>query len=124
MRIVVFLIVALAAASVTGCNGMRKVANVALPGQPFEPKQKVVCKQSNKDYVGAQELPPLKAPEGLEAPNTRNALKVPPLATPERVRGPDEPCLDAPPPYSTAKTAPAAPAPPPPPNKPREVPTE
>jgi uncharacterized lipoprotein len=74
-------------------------------------KHAVTCKQSNKDYVGAQEVPPLKAPPGLEAPNTRNALKVPPLNTPERMRGRDEPCLDAPPPYTT--TPKATPAPPP-----------
>jgi uncharacterized lipoprotein len=61
------------------------------------------CSQSNKEYAGARELPPLKAPPGLEAPNTRNALKVPPLATPERVRGKNEPCLDIPPPFSTPK---------------------
>jgi uncharacterized lipoprotein len=83
------------------------------------------CKQSNKDYVGAKELPPLKAPPGLEAPNTRNALKVPPLSTPERVRARGEPCLDVPPPYSSSKTVPAAPpAPAAPAAKPREVPTQ
>ena len=59
--------------------------------------------QSNKDYAGAKEMPPLKAPPGLETPNTRNALKVPPLATPERVRSKNEPCLDIPPPFSTPK---------------------
>jgi uncharacterized lipoprotein len=87
-------------------------------------KRLVTCKQDNKDYVGAKEMPPLKAPEGLEAPDTRNALKVPPLNTPERVRGRNEPCLDAPPPFATAKST--APAPPPPaaPAKPREVPTD
>jgi uncharacterized lipoprotein len=62
---------------------------------------KVACRQSNKDYVGAREMPPLKAPPGLEAPNTRNALKVPQLDTPERVRGRDEACLDMPPPFAT-----------------------
>jgi uncharacterized lipoprotein len=61
------------------------------------------CHQSNKDYAGAQELPQLQAPPGLEAPDTRNALKVPPLNTPERVRDKHEPCLDAPPPFSTPK---------------------
>lgn len=61
------------------------------------------CHQSNKDYAGAKDLPPLTAPPGLEAPNTRNALKVPPLATPERVRAKNEPCLDIPPPFSTPK---------------------
>jgi uncharacterized lipoprotein len=58
------------------------------------------CGQSDKDYAGAKEMPPLKAPPGLETPDTRNALKVPPLNTPERVRGKDEPCLDVPPPFS------------------------
>jgi uncharacterized lipoprotein len=59
------------------------------------------CKQDNKDYVGAKEMPPLKAPPELQAPDTRNALKVPPLNTPERVRGKSEPCLDIPPPFAT-----------------------
>jgi len=68
------------------------------------------CKQDNKDYVGAKELPPLKAPPELKAPDTRNALKVPTLNTPERIRGKNEPCLDIPPPFATAKT-PDAPKP-------------
>ncbi|HET9864609.1 MAG TPA: hypothetical protein VFP37_14275 [Steroidobacteraceae bacterium] len=70
------------------------------------------CNQTDKDYAGAQEMPPLEAPPGLDPPNTRNALKIPPLNTPERVRGKDEPCLDIPPPYKTpkAETPPAAPA--------------
>ena len=118
------LVASLVAISVAGCNGMRKLGNSALPGQPFGQTQKIVCRQTNKDYVGAREMPPLKAPDGLEAPDTRNSLKVPALNAPERVRGRDEPCLDAPPPFSTNKTAPAAPVPAPPPAKPREVPTE
>jgi uncharacterized lipoprotein len=69
------------------------------------------CKNDNKDYVGAKEMPPLKAPPDLDPPDTRNALKVPPLDTPERVRGKNEPCLDAPPPFSTPK-GPAAQQPP------------
>ena len=59
------------------------------------------CSQDDKDYSGAQEMPPLQAPPGLEAPDTRNALKVPPLNSPERIRGKDEPCLDTPPPFTT-----------------------
>ena len=61
------------------------------------------CHQSDKDYAGARELPPLKAPPGLDAPDTRNALKIPPLETPERIRGKNEPCLDIPPPFTTPK---------------------
>ena len=62
------------------------------------------CHESNKDYAGAKELPPLQAPPGLDIPDTRNALKVPPLNTPERVRGKNEPCLAAPPPFGTPKS--------------------
>ena len=122
MRTTVLLLIGLAVA-VSGCNGMRKLGNTALPGQPFGQTLKVVCKQDNRDYVSAKEMPPLKAPDGLEAPDTRNALKVPPLSAPERLRGRDEPCLDSPPPFTTDKTAPAA-EPQPPPRQPREVPTQ
>jgi uncharacterized lipoprotein len=66
------------------------------------------CHQDNKDYVGAKELPPLKAPPGLEPPDTRNALKVPPLDTPERPRTKNEACLDVPPPFTTPKGPDAA----------------
>jgi hypothetical protein len=125
MRIVrpsIALLACVVTLAVSGCNGMRRVGNGILPGQPFGKAEKIVCKQSNKDYVGAKEMPPLKAPDGLENPDTRNGLKIPELNTPERVRGRDEPCLDAPPPFGSSKSAP----PPPPvmPAKPREVPTQ
>ncbi len=54
-------------------------------------------------YLGAREEAPLRIPPGLEAPDTRNALKVPDLNVPEAPRGPDAKCLDAPPPYSAPK---------------------
>ena len=76
------------------------LALVLLPGCK---SRGTTCKQDNKDYVGAKEMPPLKAPPGLDPPDSRNALKVPPLDTPERVRGKNEPCLDAPPPFSAPK---------------------
>jgi len=81
-----FLLAILAVAAVSGCKSRMES-----------------CNQSNKDYAGAKELPPLKAPPGLDTPNTRNALKVPPLTTPERVRGKNEPCLDIPPPFTSPK---------------------
>jgi hypothetical protein len=112
-----------AATSLSGCNGMRAVGNATLPGQPFGKGEKVVCKQDDKLYAGAREMPPLKAPEGLESPDTRNALKVPQLSTPERVRSRAEPCLDTPPPFSTTKSTTPTPNPAPLPAKPREVPT-
>lgn len=74
------------------------LALVVLPGCKT---RGTTCKQDNKDYVGAKEMPPLKAPPELQAPDTRNALKVPPLNTPERVRDKSEPCLDIPPPFAT-----------------------
>jgi uncharacterized lipoprotein len=54
-------------------------------------------------YIGAREEAPLRIPPGLEAPDTRNALKVPDLNVPEAPRVADAKCLDAPPPYSTPK---------------------
>ena len=54
-------------------------------------------------YLGAREEAPLRIPPGLEAPDTRKALKVPDLNVPEAPRGPDAKCLDAPPPYSAPK---------------------
>lgn len=93
MRIAGILLLCVFAATASGCFKSRLTS----------------CNQTDKDYAGAEEMPPLQAPPGLEAPNTRNVLKVPPLNTPERVRGKDEPCLDIPPPFSSQKTA--APAP-------------
>ena len=42
-------------------------------------------------------FPPLRVPAGLDAPDTRNAIKVPPLPETARARLPDEPCLTDPP---------------------------
>ncbi len=42
-------------------------------------------------------MPPLRVPTGLDAPDTRNAVKVPPLPEPQVARAPDAPCLSAPP---------------------------
>jgi len=52
-------------------------------------------------YAGAKELPPLRVPEGVDAPDTRNALKVPTVTVPEKPR--DGRCIDAPPSYSTPR---------------------
>jgi uncharacterized lipoprotein len=68
------------------------------------------CNQTDEDYAGAAEMPPLQAPPGLDAPNTRNALKVPPLNSPERKRGKNEPCLDLPPPFDSRKVLTPPPA--------------
>lgn len=49
----------------------------------------------------AKNMPPLKMPPGLDAPDTRNAIKVPPLDEPERPRVPGDPCLSQPPNFKT-----------------------
>ena len=60
-------------------------------------------------YTEADSIPPLKVPPGLDAPDTRAALKVPDLTEPQRARGPNEPCLDEPPRYTEPKSKTAKP---------------
>ena len=49
----------------------------------------------------SKDLPPLKVPAGLDAPDTRNAIKVPPLNEPEVPRVPSDPCLSQPPSFKS-----------------------
>jgi len=51
--------------------------------------------------ANARNLPPLKVPSGLDAPDTRNAVKIPPLTEPEHPRGLKDPCLSSPPSYKS-----------------------
>ena len=46
-------------------------------------------------------MPALHVPTGLDAPDTRNAIKVPPLDEPERARARGEPCLSMPPSFKS-----------------------
>jgi pyruvate dehydrogenase E2 component (dihydrolipoamide acetyltransferase) len=66
--------------------------------------------------ASADSRPPLKVPEGLSAPDTRNAVKIPGLATAEAERPKNEPCLAQPPKFygkpAPAAAKPASPAPP------------
>lgn len=56
----------------------------------------------------AGNLPPLKMPAGLEAPDTADAMEIPEVNQPELPLDPDGPCLDAPP-SITAPPLPATP---------------
>jgi uncharacterized lipoprotein len=57
-------------------------------------------------YAGATSVPPLKIPQGLDAPDTTSALKLPTLNEPPPPRRTaKEPCLDQPPPFKVAKPA-------------------
>jgi hypothetical protein len=69
--------------------------------------------------------PPLKVPEGMDAPDTRSAIRVPELDTPERVRAKNEPCLSKPPNYfgSSASNPASAPGSPPPEGVPLPTPS-
>jgi uncharacterized lipoprotein len=59
-------------------------------------------------YMAATSVPPLKIPEGLDAPDTANALKLPALnEPPPPPRTAKQPCLDEPPPFKVAKPPPA-----------------
>jgi len=51
-------------------------------------------------YAEAQSVPPLRIPTGLQAPDTRGALRIPELTEPEAPRAADSPCLDQPPRYA------------------------
>jgi hypothetical protein len=48
-------------------------------------------------YAAAQNLPPLRAPSGLDVPDTSEAMKIPELSEPEVPLDRDGPCLEAPP---------------------------
>jgi hypothetical protein len=70
------------------------------------PKNAASCHE--KPFAGnAESRPALKVPEGLSAPDTRNAVKIPELATAARERPKTEPCLALPPPFY-AKVPPGA----------------
>jgi hypothetical protein len=80
------------------------------------PKNAASCHE--KPFAGnADSRPPLKVPEGLSAPDTRNAVKIPALGAADRERPKTEPCLALPPqffakapPGAAKPLAPAAPA--------------
>lgn len=58
-------------------------------------------------YTVAQSAPPLRIPAGLDAPDTRGALRVPELNEPEVPMPKVSPCLDQPPKFSnTARLEP------------------
>ena len=57
-------------------------------------------------YETAQVVPPLKIPEGLTAPNTKNSLVIPDVAGERRKLTTKDTCRDAPPSFYSDKPAP------------------
>lgn len=53
-------------------------------------------------YADAAEVPPLAIPEGVDAPDRRNALRIPEVVAPRKP--PDGRCVDAPPDYFPNRT--------------------
>lgn len=57
---------------------------------------------TEKPFAGnSSNLPGLRVPEGMTAPEQRNQIKIPTLNEPERPRAKTEPCLSQPPSYSS-----------------------
>lgn len=59
-------------------------------------------------YAGERSVAPLKVPPGMDAPDTTNALRLPSLNEPAPPRARTAPCLDEPPSFKVAKSAPQA----------------
>ncbi|MFI4869179.1 MAG: hypothetical protein ACHQDD_07490 [Steroidobacterales bacterium] len=72
---------------------------------------------TERPFAGnADSRPPLKVPEGMSAPDTRNAVKIPQVGPAARDRPRTEPCLARPPNFFSKPVQPASgkPAAPPP----------
>ncbi|MEP6884795.1 MAG: hypothetical protein ABJC66_08600 [Gammaproteobacteria bacterium] len=57
---------------------------------------------SAQEYQRAGQVPPLKVPPGLDAPNTKDALVIPTVELAAPLPGPKDACLDVPPRYRPA----------------------
>ncbi len=55
-----------------------------------------------QEYQRAGQVPPLKVPPGLDAPNTKDALVIPTVDLAPPPPGPKDVCLDVPPRYKPA----------------------
>jgi uncharacterized lipoprotein len=83
----------LAMLATAGCNPFRRHSAGA-----------ELCKEP-EGYAQAQEGTNLKIPPGLEAPDTRSALRIPDLTTPPPpARTKEQGCLDQPPSYTVVKS--------------------
>ena len=55
-----------------------------------------------QEYQQAVQMPPLKVPDGLDSPNTKDALVIPTVELAPPPPGPKDACLDVPPRYKPA----------------------
>jgi uncharacterized lipoprotein len=63
---------------------------------------------TRQEYQHALSAPPLKVPEGMDAPNTQGALVIPTVELAPPPPGPKDACLDIPPRYQPAPSNKAA----------------
>ena len=90
-RAAAMIVLAMALVMITGCHSLR--AKSCHNVQP---------------YMSAKSITPLHIPDGLDAPDTSNALHIPQLNEPAPpARKGKEPCLDEPPAYNVPKPKPA-----------------
>lgn len=61
-----------------------------------------------QEYQSAKQVPLLKVPAGMDAPNTQGALTIPTVELAAPPRGPHDACLDTPPKYKAAPSNKAA----------------
>lgn len=71
-------------------------------------KEDVASCNEAKPYQGSAEVPPLKVPDGVDPPNTSNALKIPAIRGGPR-KPPTDRCLDEPPDYYAKPGQPTSP---------------
>jgi uncharacterized lipoprotein len=91
--------------------GLTFAAVVALAGcHPIRAlKSRELSCHVKQPYMAATSIAPLKIPQGLDTPDTTNALHIPPLNEPAPPpRKGREPCLDSPPQFK-APPKPATP---------------
>ena len=92
MKALTLSLTLLAMLATAGCNPFRRHSAKA-----------ELCKEP-AGYAQAVEGANLRIPAGLEAPDTRNALRIPDLSVPPQPpRTKDQGCLDQPPTYTIAK---------------------
>lgn len=88
----VLAILCLTAAGLQGCAWMPWVHTTAKAEK---------CREPALPNRVSSSIPLLQAPEGLDPPDTRNAVKIPDLTTPDTPRSPHDPCLSSPPSYQS-----------------------
>ena len=86
------------------------VALLALSGCSWMHRKRVSSCRELTVVDQANTIAPLRVPTGLDAPDTRNAIKVPELNEPEKPRLPTDPCLSRPPRYKIDTPSEAKPA--------------